>query len=161
MEWLVLAVSVSHVHGCLWKGLEGLITSPTSRAALFPPILQAGDLEWPWPAPARSPSFFFSTEKGSHQVTHFVSSESGPQSKLPIPLQEADFHVVDSVPMKYHQHVGFCAGLRRAVSDQEHAVLKERKSDHSSGCQPSCPRPTLPSWKRRLCSRFPDGFSFG
>lgn len=59
--------SVSHVQGCWLEGLEGLITLSTSRAALFPPILQAGDMEGPWPAPCTlfSPHFSLVQKRGA------------------------------------------------------------------------------------------------
>ena len=59
--------------------------------------------------------------------THLVSSESCPQGKLLIPLQEADFHIIDFVPVKHCQHVGLLSGFCRAISDQEGAILKQKE----------------------------------
>ena len=59
--------------------------------------------------------------------THLISSESRPQGKLLIPLQEADFHIVDFVPIKHHQHIGLRPGFCRAISDQEGAILKQKE----------------------------------
>lgn len=58
-----------------------------------------------------------------HRIKLLLSSESCPQRKLPIPLQEADFHIVDFVPIKHRQDVGLCPGFRGTVSDQESTIL--------------------------------------
>lgn len=78
--------------------------------------------------PPAPPLCASSLEKGSHCVcdTYFFASESRPQGELLGPLQEANFHVVDFIPVKHDQDVGFCPGSRGAVPDQEGAVLKQK-----------------------------------
>lgn len=87
-----------------------------------------------WPASPKAPLSLSLEAIGKVKLsgyTHLVSSESGPQGKLLIPLQEADLHIVDLVPVKHHQHVGLGPGLGGTVSDQERAILKQ---EAGQGC---------------------------
>ena len=79
--------------------------SPTLKADSFQP----DPLENPCELLQSSPYCCPLVAKGKPLgYTHLISSESRPQGKLLIPLQEADFHIVDFVPIKHHQHVGLC-----------------------------------------------------
>lgn len=81
-----------------------------------------------WPAPPNvSPCCHWSGKGTLSGYTHLISPESCPQGKLLILLQETDFHIVDFVPIKHHQNIGFCPGLRGTVSDQESAVLEQKE----------------------------------
>lgn len=59
--------------------------------------------------------------------TYLISSESCAQGKLLIALEEADFHIVDLVPIKHHQNIGLCLGFCGTISDQKSTILKQKE----------------------------------
>lgn len=142
-----------------WKGI-----SPTSRAAHFsPPPSSHGDMmddlaSIP-PSPNISPCCLWSGKGKLSGYTHLISPQSCPQGKLLILLQETDFHIVDFVPMKHHQHVGFCSGFCGAVSDQESAVLKQ-KEEWSSLRHASTPALRMSAVVTLVYTPFPYGLLF-
>lgn len=100
------------------------------------------------PAPSSTP-LVNSLQERQPTYTHLISSEARAQGELLIPLQEADFHIVDFVPIKHHQNVGLCLGFCGAVSDQEGAILWNKGTWSSEARQ----RPTLalPAVMMRMC----------
>lgn len=144
-----------------WKGsslhLQGgaLFSSPSSHGDMTDNLASI-----PLRPRNISPCCLWSGKGKLSGYTHLISPQSCPQGKLLILLQETDFHIVDFVPVKYHQHVGFCPGFRGTVSDQESAVLKQ-KEEWSSLRHASIP--TLPTWVSvtLVCATFPHGLLFG
>lgn len=115
--------------GGLQKGLEGLGHILYQQGGFFSPVPHSCGYGVTWPASPKAPLSLSLEAIGKVKLsgyTHLVSSESGPQGKLLIPLQEADLHIVDLVPVKHHQHVGLGPGLGGTVSDQERAILKQK-----------------------------------
>lgn len=150
-----------HRDACGW-GLGGLITFPTAKWHSFPhPAFVGVNAEMPGPATPNAPHAphvcVWHGKESRLCDTHFISSESCPQGKLLIPLQEADFHVVDFVPVEHHQHVGFGPGPRGAVSDQESAILKHRGRTVIAPGMPAS-HPGLVAMAMLACVRVPHRF---
>lgn len=140
-----------------WKGISLYLQGDI----LFSPPSSHGDMMGDLASiPHSLPLLSLIWEREVSGHTHLITPQSCPQGKLLILLQETDFHIVDFVSIKHHQHVGFCPGFRGTVSDQESAILKQKEKWFYLR-QASIPGLTVLAVVTLVCATFPCGLFFG